>query len=101
MLGHHSLHTIVCVPSYTGSFSCGGPADLPIPGLHIEGVGHVSVPLQPAAISAIKRIATRAPYGKGQETLVDTAVRDSLQVSSTYDHARVLNMSSTPLAYLS
>lgn len=63
-----------------GDFCCGGPANLPAPGLFVEGVGDVAFPLHPTTVQALKDVASQAPYGKGAETIVDIAVRNSLQI---------------------
>lgn len=46
-----------------------------LPGLQIEGVGEVALPLTATQAKAIRSKAHQAPYGKGTETLVDTNVR--------------------------
>jgi hypothetical protein len=69
----------------TGDFCTGGKCGLPLPGIEIDGVGLLSLPLSSAQVGAIKTVATQAPFGKGGDTVVDTAVRDTLQI----DVARV------------
>jgi hypothetical protein len=82
-----------------------------VPGLMIEGVGVVGLPLNPIMAQAIAKVrgtlkiahatgppvsawstnrgllrlqvATRAPFGKGGETLVDESVRKTLQVAAS------------------
>ena len=98
-LGLHPLRKDICVTSYDGDFCCGGPANLPHPGLHIQGVGHVCLPLQPFAVHAIKGVASPAPFGKGEETLVDLAVRNSLQVRPWLDFICPLKCSSAAKLY--
>lgn len=64
--------------------SFGGPADfLPAdPGLHVDGFGAVSLPLtNPDQAEALSRVCEQAPYGRGHDTLVDTKVRNSWQLS--------------------
>ena len=46
-------------------------------------MGCVSFPLQPVVEQAIKNVSSQAPFGKGSETIVDTAVRNSLQIESS------------------
>ena len=41
------------------------------------------LPLQPVVEQAIKDVSSQAPFGKGSETIVDTAVRNSLQIESS------------------
>ena len=63
-----------------GDFAVGGRRATPMPHLIVEGVGTVALPLLPVqAVELIAR-AERAPYGRGPDTLVDTAVRRSWQL---------------------
>ena len=55
---------------------------MPFPGLTIEGVGCVALPITPAQLEAIKTAATQAPFGKGSTTVVDMSVRNSLQIDA-------------------
>jgi hypothetical protein len=67
-----------------GSICTGGVASkLPVlPGLTVEGVGVVHVPITETTASALKAVAQQAPYGKGTETIVDRAVRDTWQINA-------------------
>ncbi|KAF6756351.1 hypothetical protein DFP72DRAFT_893941 [Ephemerocybe angulata] len=49
----------------------------PDPELTIEDVGRVDLPLTEACAKAVMAMAEQAPYGKGELTVVDTAVRDT------------------------
>jgi hypothetical protein len=68
-----------------GSTCAAGPAkDLPpLPGLHIEGVGDIPLPISDVQAKLLADIAEQAPHGKGMETIVDTSVRNTLQVDPT------------------
>ncbi|CAD6892240.1 unnamed protein product [Tilletia laevis] len=69
--------------SETSEFSFGGSADfLPsAPGLIIEGVGKVALPLVSAQeAEKIVKMCEQAPFGRGFDTLVDTKVRNSWQL---------------------
>ena len=46
-----------------------------MPGLEVEGIGTVGLPLSKAQARALIRRCRQAPYGKGTQTLVDTDVR--------------------------
>ena len=46
-----------------------------MPGLEVEGLGTVGLPLSKAQARALIRRCRQAPYGKGTQTLVDTDVR--------------------------
>jgi len=56
--------------------------DLPVadPGLVVEGLGRVSVPLKRAVAKSLFAACQVAPYGKGTETLVDTRVRKTFEL---------------------
>ncbi|GFH53651.1 hypothetical protein CTEN210_10127 [Chaetoceros tenuissimus] len=62
-----------------------------IPGLHIEGVGPVSLPVTTAVADEIKKVAKQAPHGRGMQTIVDTSVRNTLQVDA--QHIQLMNPS--------
>ena len=67
-----------------GSTCTGGPAPtLPaVPGLHVEGIGALPLPLTQESISRLKQAAEQAPHGRGMETIVDRSVRNTLQVDA-------------------
>ncbi len=52
-------------------------------GLEIEGLGSVTLPLRPKGVRELLAAAQKAPYGKGTRTLIDTSVRDSLEVAAS------------------
>jgi hypothetical protein len=58
-----------------GSFCTSGSVPAVLPGLEVEGMGPVGLPLTPARAEELKKNCEQAPYGKGEETLVDTSVR--------------------------
>ncbi len=64
-----------------GGFSAGGLCDLLAPRLEVEGVGAVSLPLLPVQAEAIIAVAKRAPFGRGDRTVVDTDVRRTWQIA--------------------
>lgn len=55
------------------------PVDL---GLTIAGVGPVDLPLRPADVRKLSDVVRQAPYGKRTETIVDTSVRDTLEIDA-------------------
>ncbi|KAK0529425.1 hypothetical protein OC835_004341 [Tilletia horrida] len=68
-------------PNYT----LGGIADMlpDAPGLVIDGLGEITLPIvDEDKAEAIAQIGEQAPFGRGQENLVDTSVRNSWQVNS-------------------
>ncbi|MDA8049260.1 MAG: 2OG-Fe(II) oxygenase [Rhodospirillales bacterium] len=63
-----------------GDFFAAGTEMLGAPSIEVEGVGPVALPLLPVQIKPLLRVATPAPYGRGTETLVDSAVRRCWQI---------------------
>lgn len=53
------------------------PSDL---GITIEGVGSVKLPLAPVTKKKLNAIARQAPYGRQTKTIVDTKVRNTLEI---------------------
>ena len=58
-----------------GTFCTGGDLPLVMPGLEVEGVGPVRLPLGKTQARKLAKLCHQAPYGKGTETVVDTDVR--------------------------
>ncbi len=51
-----------------------------LPGLEVEGVGEVGLPIGPVQAQQLIQHAVQAPYGRGEETIVDTDVRRVWQI---------------------
>ena len=66
-----------------GDFCTHGRLFLPMPTLAVEGVGLLSFPVADAQVQALIRAADRAPYGKGEQTLMDKSVRDCWQIDAS------------------
>ena len=58
-----------------GSFCVSGSAPAVLPGLEVEGLGPIGLPLTAKQAKELKKHCHQAPYGKGEKTLVDTSVR--------------------------
>ncbi|MFO0946975.1 MAG: 2OG-Fe(II) oxygenase [Planctomycetota bacterium] len=58
-----------------GTFCVNGVLPSIPPGLVVNGVGPVPLPLEKKKALSLKKVARQAPYGKGTRTLVDTEVR--------------------------
>jgi hypothetical protein len=58
-----------------GSFCVSGSVPAVLPGLEVEGLGPVGLPLTSGQANELKKLCEQAPYGKGEETVVDTSVR--------------------------
>ena len=63
-----------------GDFFAAGTAELLAPSLAIEGVGPVALPLLPEQAGRIVGVAEAAPYGRGEDTVIDPDVRRCWQV---------------------
>lgn len=72
------LQTVDC----PGDFYATGKLEAFPPLLEVEGVGRIALPLLPLQIEPLIAAAERAPYGRGQETLVDTDVRRTWQIDA-------------------
>jgi hypothetical protein len=59
-----------------------------MPTVEVEGVGVLSFPVPAAQVKAIIRQAVRAPYGRGEATILDTGVRKVWQVSAERTRVR-------------
>ena len=63
-----------------GSFHAAGTAELLPPSLEVDGVGPIALPLLPVQAGQLVGAAEPAPFGRGQDTIVDPAVRRCWQV---------------------
>lgn len=63
-----------------GDFFVSGTSELLAPQLEVEGVGQIALPLLPSQAMQLVAAAERAPYGRGEQTLLDTAVRRTWQI---------------------
>lgn len=59
----------------SSQFCTAGSLTPVLPGLEVDGVGNVGVPICAADARRLIEQASQAPYGRGQETIVDTKVR--------------------------
>ena len=59
----------------SGTFCVSGSVPAAWPGLDVEGLGPVGLPLAPGAAKGLIKRCHQAPYGKGEKTLVDPSVR--------------------------
>ena len=55
----------------------------PNPGLDVDGVGPVALPLTDETSKLIASVGHQAPYGRGTDTIVDTTVRDTIQIDAS------------------
>ena len=64
----------------SAQFCVSGPLAVTDPGLVVEGLGPVRVPLKRGMTKPLISVCQLAPYGKGTETLVDTRVRKTYEL---------------------
>ena len=69
--------------TFEGDFCVHGKASkMQIGGVSVNGVGVVTVPFSTLAATAMKQVSTPAPFGLGRETIIDSKIRDCLQVEA-------------------
>jgi len=66
--------------SQPGDFFTAGTTELLAPLLTVEGVGSVALPLLPVQAQQLVAVAEPAPYGRGEATVFDPAVRRCWQI---------------------
>jgi len=69
-----------------GDFCAAGNCPMHVPLLEVDGVGPIALPLLPAQAAQLIAVSERAPYGRGGETRVDTAVRRTWQIRADCVH---------------
>jgi predicted 2-oxoglutarate/Fe(II)-dependent dioxygenase YbiX len=69
-----------------GSFCVHGTVPSPLFRLDVDGVGTLSLPVPPEQAQRLVAAAERAPYGRGDETRVDTEVRKVWQIGAERVH---------------
>ena len=68
--------------THPGDFCISGTIELFTPSLDVEGVGPVAIPCLPIQMEQLIAASTPAPYGRGEQTLVDTQVRRTWQIDA-------------------
>ncbi len=75
------LEAVLSGVNRPGDFFVSGTLEMPMPRVEVEGAGTLSFPVPDAQIAAIVRRAERAPYGRGEATIVDTSIRKVWQIA--------------------
>jgi len=75
------LATAIGQATRSAKFLVAGRLPVVDPGLDIEGLGRVPVPLKRGVAKALIATCRVAPYGKGTETLIDTRVRNTFELA--------------------
>ena len=81
----HDLESLLARVDRPGDFCVHGALPLPMPKVHVDVVGPLSFPLLEVQAAALIAAAERAPYGRGEQTVLGTSVRRVWQI----DAARV------------
>lgn len=64
-----------------GDYVTSGTIDSAPPLVEVEGVGIISIPVPPEQACALAAAAIKAPYGRGDQTLLDESVRKVRQIA--------------------
>ena len=67
-----------------GDYYVFGKTEIFAPLLDVDGVGPVALPLLPLQAEQLIAVAEQAPYGRGEQTLIDTAVRRTWQINANH-----------------
>src|SRR5277367_1794941 len=67
----------------SSQFAASGSLPPVLPGLEVKGVGVIGAPVAAADAKRLIAKAAQAPYGRGEETIVDTEVRRVWQLEPT------------------
>jgi hypothetical protein len=52
------------------------------PGLFVPGIGKIHLPLQEQTARSLVQTCHQAPFGKGEQTIIDTSVRNTWELNS-------------------
>lgn len=73
------LNAIDCGGAFSHSAVATGTVNS---GLQVEGLGRFGNPLYDRDVQLLKQKARQAPFGKGEDTIVDTAVRNTWEIDA-------------------
>lgn len=76
------LEELLSTVERAGDFFFNAAMEIPMPKVEVENVGVLSFPVPESQIKALIQCATRAPYGRGEKTILDESVRKVWQLSS-------------------
>lgn len=74
------LREVLASLDEASQFCTSGSLASVLPGLEVQGVGEVGLPIGPAVARQLIQQAEPAPYGRGEETIVDLDVRRVWQI---------------------
>lgn len=67
----------------SGAYISSGVQTIVMPGLEIQGVGEIGLPLSESQAKAIKKASIQAPFGKGSQTVTDTNIRSAREIDAS------------------
>lgn len=76
-----SLEQLLGSLGESSQFVASGAVPPVLPGLEVKGIGPIGCPVAAADVKRLIANANQAPYGRGEETIVDTKVRRVWQLS--------------------
>ncbi|MBF5059481.1 2OG-Fe(II) oxygenase [Candidatus Neptunochlamydia vexilliferae] len=76
-----ALESLLSNVDRPGSYCAEGAVEIPMPRIEVENIGALSFPIPEEQARRLVEESVRAPYGRGEETLVDTSVRNVWQLS--------------------
>ncbi len=79
--GMERLEKLMSVVRRPGDFFMQGRVEVPMPKLEVEGVGVISFPVPAIQARQLMEQAELAPYGRGEETILDTSIRRVWQLA--------------------
>jgi predicted 2-oxoglutarate/Fe(II)-dependent dioxygenase YbiX len=65
-----------------GSFVSSDIKPFLFPGLEIQGIDEIGFPINPLQIKEIIKVAHKAPFGKGSQTVLDSTVRSAWEIDA-------------------
>lgn len=74
------LAALIGAVARPGDYCASGRLLAPMPRIAVGDAGVLSFPVPPAQLDALVAMADPAPYGRGEETILDRSVRDCLQI---------------------
>ena len=66
----------------SGDYFAEGRLEKPPPHMRVEPVGTIAFPILLPQVQSLIEAAERAPYGRGEETILDRSVRDCWQIAA-------------------
>ena len=84
---NNALAAILQTVQTPGDFFAAGECALHVPLIEVDSLGPIALPVLPAQTAQLIAVAERAPYGRGADTRVDTAVRRTWQIGA--DRVRI------------